>query len=64
MTIEEHPLEPFLPGGARVLFLGSFPPPRTWWSLDFFPPNWLIYFWRIMGLLLLVEPTALEKKGT
>ena len=64
MTIEKHPLEPFLPGGARVLFLGSFPPPRKRWSMEFFYPNWLNDFWRIMGLLLLGEPTALEKKGT
>ena len=57
-------MEPFLPGGARVLFLGSFPPPRKRWSMEFFYPNWLNDFWRIMGLLLLGEPTALEKKGT
>ena len=32
--------------------------------MEFFYPNWLNDFWRIMGLLLLGEPTALEKKGT
>ena len=53
MTIEEHPLKPFLPDGARVLFLGSFPPPRKRWSMDFFYPNWLNDFWRIMGLIFL-----------
>ena len=26
--IEYHPLRPFLPENARVLFLGSFPPQR------------------------------------
>lgn len=26
MTSELHPLEPFLPVGARLLMLGSFPP--------------------------------------
>mgnify|MGYP004713234713 CR=1 FL=1 len=25
MEIEQHPLEPFLPGNARLLMLGSFP---------------------------------------
>lgn len=25
MTLEQHPLEPFLPENAKVLFLGSFP---------------------------------------
>ncbi|MGN1255557.1 MAG: uracil-DNA glycosylase family protein [Bacteroidaceae bacterium] len=63
MTIEEHPLKPFLPEGARVLFLGSFPPPRKRWSMEFFYPNWLNDFWRIMGLLLLGDRTALEMKG-
>ena len=28
MNIEVHPLEPFLPENGRILFLGSFPPPR------------------------------------
>lgn len=64
MTIEEHPLKPFLPEGARVLFLGSFPPPRKRWSMEFFYPNWLNDFWRIMGLLLQGDRTSLEMKGT
>ncbi|MGN0234147.1 MAG: uracil-DNA glycosylase family protein [Bacteroidaceae bacterium] len=63
MTIEEHPLKPFLPQGARVLFLGSFPPPRKRWSMEFFYPNWLNDFWRIMGLIFLGEKTALEEKA-
>ena len=28
MEIEQHPLEPFLPGNARLLMLGSFPPQK------------------------------------
>ena len=63
MTIEEHPLKPFLPLGARVLFLGSFPPPRKRWSMDFFYPNWLNDFWRIMGLIFLGGKQALEAEG-
>ncbi|MBQ9640085.1 MAG: uracil-DNA glycosylase family protein [Bacteroidaceae bacterium] len=51
MTIENHPLQPFLPPGAHTLFLGSFPPPRAKWSMDFFYPNWINDFWRIMGLI-------------
>ena len=50
-TIEVHPLEAFLPENAKVLFLGSFPPPRAKWSMDFFYPNWINDFWRIQGLL-------------
>ena len=26
MKTEKHPFQPFLPDGARILFLGSFPP--------------------------------------
>mgnify|MGYP002626282247 FL=1 len=48
---EQHPLQPFLPDGGRILFLGSFPPPRERWSMDFFYPNWINDFWRIMGLI-------------
>lgn len=51
METESHPLEPFLPSNGRALFLGSFPPPRARWSMDFFYPNWINDFWRIMGLL-------------
>ena len=51
MTIEKHPLEPFLPPHARVLMLGSFPPQRIRWSMDFFYPNLQNDMWRIMGHL-------------
>lgn len=48
---ERHPLEPFLPEGARILMLGSFPPKKERWSMDFFYPNFINDMWRIMGLL-------------
>jgi G:T/U-mismatch repair DNA glycosylase len=48
---EAHPLEPFLPEGAKVLMLGSFPPPRSKWSMNFFYPNFINDMWRIMGLV-------------
>ena len=51
MTSELHPLEPFLPVGARLLMLGSFPPQRVRWSMDFFYPNLQNDMWRILGLL-------------
>ena len=47
--VEYHPLHPFLPPEARVLFLGSFPPPRKRWCMDFFDPNWINDHWRIQG---------------
>lgn len=46
---ERHPLEPFLPSGARLLMLGSFPPQRKRWSMDFFYPNLQNDMWRIVG---------------
>ncbi|MCQ2219183.1 MAG: uracil-DNA glycosylase family protein [Paludibacteraceae bacterium] len=50
-SIEYHPLFPFLPQGTKVLFLGSFPPQRKRWCMDFFYPNFINDHWRIMGLL-------------
>ena len=50
-AIEKHPFEPFLPAGARILFLGSFPPQKHRWCLPFYYPNWINDFWRIMGLI-------------
>jgi G:T/U-mismatch repair DNA glycosylase len=49
--MELHPLHPFLPAGASILFLGSFPPPRQRWCMEFFYPNWINDFWRIQGLI-------------
>lgn len=48
---EVHPLEPFVPENARILLLGSFPPPKARWSMDFFYPNFINDMWRIMGLV-------------
>ena len=49
MEIEQHPLEPFLPGNARLLMLGSFPPQKKRWSMEFYYPNWNNDMWRITG---------------
>lgn len=51
MDIESHPLQPFIPEGARLLMLGSFPPARYRWSMDFFYPNFQNDMWRIFGLV-------------
>lgn len=50
-TIETHPLEPFLPANAKLLMLGSFPPPKTRWKMDFYYPNFQNDMWRIFGLI-------------
>ena len=47
--VEYHPLHPFLPDNAKVLFLGSFPPQRKRWCIDFFYPNFINDHWRIEG---------------
>ena len=47
--IERHPLQPFLPANARLLMLGSFPPPRRRWCMDFFYPNRTNQMWEIFG---------------
>lgn len=49
---EIHPLKPFLPNGARILMLGSFPPQRIRWSMDWFYPNFQNDMWRIWGYIL------------
>ena len=49
--IEQHPLRPFLPEGARLLMLGSFPPARRRWCMDFFYPNFINDMWRIFGIV-------------
>ena len=55
--IERHPFPPFLPEGARVLMLGSFPPPRARWSMAFYYPNFQNDMWRICGLLFFGDPS-------
>jgi len=49
--VERHPLQPFLPPHARMLMLGSFPPARKRWCMDFFYPNFINDMWRIWGLV-------------
>jgi len=48
--VERHPLGFFLPSHARLLMLGSFPPKRERWSMDFYYPNFTNDMWRIFGL--------------
>lgn len=50
IATEQHPLPPFLPENARLLMLGSFPPPRARWVMDFYYPNFQNDMWRIIGL--------------
>ncbi|WP_332604848.1 uracil-DNA glycosylase family protein [Acinetobacter sp. ESBL14] len=51
IEIETHPLQPFLPATAKLLMLGSFPPPQSRWKMDFYYPNYQNDMWRIFGLI-------------
>lgn len=51
IEIETHPLAPFLPSNAKLLMLGSFPPPQSRWKMDFYYPNYQNDMWRIFGLI-------------
>lgn len=59
IIIERHPFEPFLPQGAKVLIMGTFPPGEHRWSMNFYYPNPINDFWRICGLLFLGDKNAL-----
>ena len=69
-SIEKHPFSLFLPTNAKWLLLGSFPPPRKRWSMEFYYPNLQNDMWRIFGLLffadknyfLLPDKTAFDKE--
>lgn len=58
--IERHPLQPFLPANAQILILGSFPPPKERWCMDFFYPNPQNDMWRIIGLVFFGDKTYFE----
>jgi G:T/U-mismatch repair DNA glycosylase len=54
--VESHPFEPFLPEGARLLMLGTFPPAAKRWSMKFYYPNFTNDMWRIVGLCFFGDP--------
>lgn len=63
MDTERHPLQPFIPDGARLLMLGSFPPARNRWSMDFFYPNFQNDMWRIFGLVFFADKMHFVDSG-
>lgn len=52
---EVHPWGFFLPEQTKLLMMGSFPPPRARWSMDFYYPNIQNDMWRILGLLFFAD---------
>lgn len=59
METEVHPWPPFIPEGARILIMGTFPPQPKRWSMDFYYPNRTNDFWYMMGLIFLGNKYAL-----
>lgn len=57
--IETHPWPPFIPVGAKVLIMGTFPPGSHRWSMDFYYPNRTNDFWYMIGLLYFGDRNAL-----
>lgn len=55
IPIESHPFPPFLPEGAKVLMLGTFPPKPNRWAMEFFYPNKTNDMWKIMGLIFYAD---------
>ena len=51
LEIETHPLEPFLPENAKLIMMGSFPPPKNRWKMEFYYPNYQNDMWKIFGLV-------------
>lgn len=51
IDIETHPWDAWVPAGARILIMGTFPPQRKRWAMDFYYPNRTNDFWPMMGLI-------------
>lgn len=51
IALESHPWPPFVPPRAKVLIMGTFPPKPCRWSMDFYYPNKINDFWRVMGIV-------------
>ncbi len=51
IEIETHPFAPFLPKGAKLLMLGTFPATPKRWCMEFYYPNFQNDMWRIFGIV-------------
>ncbi len=47
---ERHPLKPFISPNVKAMMIGSFPPARSKWNMEFYYPNFQNDMWRIFGL--------------
>lgn len=62
-NVEHHPFEPFIPEGARILMLGTFPPAQHRWCMPFYYPNFQNDMWRIIGILFFGDKEHFVIKG-
>ena len=62
-NIENHPFAPFIPDGAWILKLGTFPPAKHRWCMPFYYPNFQNDMWRIMGILFFGDKEHFIIKG-
>lgn len=60
LELETHPWPPFVPDGAKILIMGTFPPQPKRWSMDFYYPNRTNDFWPMMGLIFYGDRYALS----
>ena len=63
IPLEYHPFEPYVPANAKILIMGTFPPKRERWSMDFYYPNRINDFWRIMGVIFYGDKDYLYDAG-
>lgn len=61
--IETHPWEPFIPEGAKILIMGTFPPQSKRWAMNFYYPNRTNDFWPMMALIFFGDRDALRLPG-
>ncbi|MGQ0286005.1 DNA glycosylase [Pasteurellaceae bacterium 22721_9_1] len=61
--IEIHPFEPILPRKAKVMMMGTFPPPPDKWSMNFYYPNFQNDMWRIYGLVFFNDKQYFQVEG-
>lgn len=54
--IEFHPFPPFIPPEAKLLIMGTFPPKKERWSMEFYYPNRINDFWRVIGKVFFDNP--------
>lgn len=60
LIIETHPFEPFVDSETQLMIMGTFPPPKARWSMEFYYPNRTNDFWYMMGLIFFGDRYALS----